>query len=307
MLKKLKKVMEKNIKYIDKNIKRKSEIVTKSLQFFKGTRIPLPSVVEISDSGVCNRSCVFCPRSNPEWIKEFDKKEFIKKELHEKICKELSQYDYSGIVVYSGFNEPLLNKACFENIARTRKYLPDAKIELITNGDVLNLSRLKKLFDSGLSTILISVYDGPEDMKKFENLCLEAELDERQFVIRNRYLPPEQDYGITMSNRSGLMENAIHSITSLKEPIKQPCYYPSYNLFIDYNGDVLMCSHDWGKKNILGNLNNDTILDIWMCENAKKSRFNLANSDRNFSPCNVCDVEGVLIGETHAKAWQDLK
>ena len=29
-----------------------------------------------------------------------------------------------------------------ENIKRTREYLPDAKIELITNGDVLNLTRI---------------------------------------------------------------------------------------------------------------------------------------------------------------------
>ena len=295
------------MKFLDKNIKRKSKIVSDTLQFIEGSKIPLPSVVEISDSGTCNRSCVFCPRSDPTWIKEFDNKEFIKKELHEKICKELSQCNYSGIVVYSGFNEPLLNKACFENIARTRKYLPNAKIELITNGDVLNLTRIKKLFSSGLSTLLISVYDGPEDMDKFQNLCKEANLDQNQFVIRNRYLPPEKDYGITMSNRGGLMENAVHSINSLKKSIKEPCYYPSYNFFIDYNGDVLMCSHDWGKKNILGNLNDDTIIDIWMSENAKKSRFNLANADREFSPCNVCDVKGSLIGSAHAKAWEGLK
>ena len=295
------------MKFLDKNIKRKSKIVDDTLQYVEGSKIPLPSVVEISDSGTCNRSCVFCPRSDPKWIKENDNKELIKKNLHEKICKELSEYNYSGIIVYSGFNEPLLNKACFENVARTRKYLPNAKIELITNGDVLNLERINKLFSSGLSTLLISVYDGPEDMIKFKNLCAEANLNENQFVIRNRYLPPEEDYGITMSNRGGLMENAAHSIESLKKSIKEPCYYPSYNFFIDYNGDVLMCSHDWGKKNILGNLNKDTILDIWMSENAKKSRFNLANSDRNFSPCNVCDVKGSLIGETHAKAWQGVK
>ena len=160
------------------------------------------------------------------------------KKLHEKILKELSQYNYNGIIVYSGFNELLINKACFDNIARTRKYLPTAKIELITNGDVLNLIKLKKLFISGLSTILISVYDGPEDMIKFKRLCEQAKLDKNQYVIRNRYLPPEDDYGITMSNRGGQMKNAVHSISSLKKSIKQPCYYPSYNLFIDYNGDV---------------------------------------------------------------------
>ena len=80
------------MKFLDKNIKRKSKIVDDTLQYVEGSKIPLPSVVEISDSGTCNRSCVFCPRSDPKWIKEFDNKEFIKKNLHEKICKELSEF-----------------------------------------------------------------------------------------------------------------------------------------------------------------------------------------------------------------------
>ena len=57
--------------------------------------------------------------------------------------------------MYSGFNEPLLNKQAYQNISSARDYLPDAKIELITNGDVLNITRLKKLFKSGLTTLLI--------------------------------------------------------------------------------------------------------------------------------------------------------
>ena len=298
--------MKRHIKFFDKNIHRKSEIVKNSLQHFKNTSIPMPSVIEISDSGTCNRSCVFCPRSDPEWMKEFDNKKFITKKLHKKICKELSENNYSGIVIYSGFNEPLLNVACYENIARTRKYLRDAKIELITNGDALNENKVIKLFKAGLTTLLISVYDGKEDEDKFYKMCENAGLAKEQYVIRNRYLPPEKDFGITISNRAGLMQNAEHSITALKESLKKPCYYPSYTFFIDYNGDVLMCSHDWGKKNILGNLKKNTILDVWISENAKRSRRNLANANRDFTPCNVCDVNGDLIGSKHVKAWRKI-
>ena len=184
--------------------------------------------------------------------------------------------------------------------------MPDAKIELITNGDALNLKRLIKLFNSGLSTILISVYDGPEDEEKFKKLVLEAGLNEKQYVIRNRYLPPEEDYGITMSNRAGLMSDAEHKIKPLVDPLEEPCYYPAYSFFIDYNGDVLMCSHDWGKKNILGNLNLSSIYEIWTSANAKRSRENLYNSKRSFSPCNVCDVKGSLIGKEHANKFKEI-
>lgn len=293
-------------KFIDPNIKRKSEIIQNSLQFDKDNKVPLFSLVEISDSGTCNRACSFCPRSDKDWINKFDNKEFIKSELHESIVFQLQDLNYNGIVVYSGFNEPLLNKDIYKNIAQTRSYLPGAKIELITNGDVLNEKRLLKLFEAGLSTLLISVYDGPEDMIKFEKMCKNVKLEKDQYVIRKRYLPPEENFGITMSNRGGLMENAEHSVPSLKKSLNTACFYPSYTLFIDYNGDVLMCSHDWGKKNILGNLNKEKIMDVWLSNNAMMSRKNLSKGNREFSPCNVCDAGGTLIGKKHVEAWEKI-
>ncbi|MBD1144432.1 SPASM domain-containing protein [Pelagibacterales bacterium SAG-MED37] len=293
-------------KFIDPNIKRKSEIIQNSLQYDRNNKVPLFSLVEISDSGTCNRACSFCPRSDKDWINEFDNKEFIKSELHESIVSQLQDLNYNGIVVYSGFNEPLLNKEIYKNITQTRSYLPGAKIELITNGDVLNEKRLLKLFEAGLSTLLISVYDGPEDMIKFEKMCNNVKLEKDQYVIRKRYLPPEENFGITMSNRGGLMENAEHSVPSLKKSLNTPCFYPSYTLFIDYNGDVLMCSHDWGKKNILGNLNKEKIMDVWLSNNAMMSRKNLSKGNREFSPCNVCDAGGTLIGKKHVEAWEKI-
>ena len=74
-------------------------------------------------------------------------------------------------------------------ILQELKIFARAKIELITNGDVLNLKNITKLFDAGLSTLLISVYDGPEDMDKFKKMCQDAKLNPDQYVIRNRYLP----------------------------------------------------------------------------------------------------------------------
>ena len=289
------------VKFLDKNIPRKLENVRKSLKYIKNTNIPLPSLVEISDSGTCNRKCSFCPRSDPNYI---DKKEFITDDLHRSICKQLSEHEYEGLLIYSGFNEPLINKNIYHNISVARSYLPNSKIELITNGDVLDKNRLLKLFESGLSTILISVYDGKEDEEKFIEMCNSSGLKKENFVIRNRYLPPEQDFGLTLSNRGGMMKDAEYSIKPLVKSSSRPCYLPSYTFFVDYNGDVLMCSHDWGKKNILGNLNKKSFYDIWTSQLSEISRKSVLRGNRNFSPCDVCDVHGTLIGKTHAEAWE---
>ena len=58
-----------------------------------------------------------------------------------------------------------------------------------------------------------------------------AKLTQEQYIVRHRYYSEEQDFGITLSNRSGLMENAEFKIASLKEPLKKLCYIPSYTFF----------------------------------------------------------------------------
>jgi len=285
---------------IDKNIPRKDKIVKDRIQFYNKTKTPLMSVVEISNSGVCNRKCSFCPRSDPNFKEVND---FISKELHHKIFYELSQLNYSGMVIYSGYVEPLLDKKIYSSISEARKFLPNAQIEIITNGDVLNLERLKMLFDSGLSTLLISVYDGPKEEEQFYKLCKKANLRDDQYVIRNRYMSSDKNFGLNISNRSGTLKNASYVIPPLKKALSSVCNYPAYTFFIDYNGDVQMCSHDWAKKFIAGNVKNEKIIDIWLNKNFKKARENLLNAKRGFSPCNKCDVDGELIGKNHASLW----
>ena len=286
-------------KFIDTNIVNKSKTVEENIQLIEhnGKMLPLPTEIEISESGTCNRTCSFCPRSDPKFE---DKKEFINNKLHEKMCIELKELNYKGTVRYSGFVEPMLDKNIFNLIKMVRDYIPEANIEMVTNGDPLNLTRLKKLFNSGLNRVLISAYDGKEETQKLQNLCISANLTESQYLVRHRYLSKDNDFGITLSNRSGLMENAEFKIDKLKEPLKNPCYIPSYTFFLDYQGDVLMCPHDWGKKVILGDLNKEKLLDIWFSNKSMQVRKMLNKSNRSFKPCDVCDVEGTFMGKKNS-------
>jgi 2-deoxy-scyllo-inosamine dehydrogenase (SAM-dependent) len=288
-------------KFIDPLIKRKNSI-TKNIQYYKNN-IPLPSVVEVSESGTCNRKCSFCPRSAPDFL---DVKKFVSEDLINKLSKELSIYDYSGLFLFSGFVEPMVDKNIYFLILIVRNNLPKARIEMITNGDALNKQRVKKLFKSGLSTLLVSIYDGKKEAEEMEKLLQNSGLSEDQFKVRHRYLPENRSFGITLSNRAGMMDKAEYIIPSLKEPMKKPCYYPHYTFFMDYAGEVLICSHDWKKKLIVGNLNNETFIDIWLNQKFNLARKNLYNANRNFAPCNKCDVTGTFMGSIHAKAWNKI-
>ena len=290
-----------DLKFYDPQIEFKEAQVGSRLQFLRGTKIPIPAEVEISESGMCNRKCSFCPRSDPNFEHV---NEFIDEKLHSKICDELSELNFTGLFIYSGFVEPLLDKNIYNLISYAKLKLSKARIEIISNGDVLNSKRLKKLYESGLDRIQISLYDGEEQHLEFVELGKSLNLTSNQYVLRPRYLPEEKNFGITLSNRGGMMENAEFKIPARKTTLDKTCFYPSYKFFVDYNGDVLMCSHDWLKKKIMGNVSKSKIIDIWLSKDYQEARENLSKAKRSQSPCNVCDVYGDLIGKEHNEAWK---
>ena len=76
------------------------------------------SVVEISNSE-CKKMFLLS-QSDPDYL---DVNEFISKKLHTKIFKELKELNYKGMVIYSGYVEPLLDKKIYECIAEARECL----------------------------------------------------------------------------------------------------------------------------------------------------------------------------------------
>ena len=263
---------------------------------------PMPSVVEISGSGMCNRKCVFCPRSDPDYNHV---NEFISPKLVDNLTKQLSSFGYDNLILFSGFVEPLLDKNIYNLLKIVKKNLPKSNIEIITNGDVLNKKRLLKLYESGLTCLLVSVYDGKEAEDKLLKLMKDARLKDHQYKLRKRYLPEKESFGISMSNRGGMMANAAYAIKNPETSLKRPCFYPNYIFFMDYNGDVIICNHDWGKKMIIGNMLEKSFKEIWLDEKWIKARKDLYDGNRDFLPCKNCLVDGLRMGSMHARAWKD--
>ena len=73
---------------------------------------------------------------------------------------------------------------------------------MITNGDPLNLERAQKLFDSGLSYLLVSAYDSEIQANEFRSMLSKIKnVSDTKYIVRNRYYGEEKDFGITISNR----------------------------------------------------------------------------------------------------------
>ena len=119
------------VKAIKLNLKRRTIIVDDKLQFFK--KKPIPSWIELSIIDVCNRTCSFCPKSDPSIAP--DTYQRMSLTLIDKLCRDLKRMKYKGSVTLCGYGEPMLHKEVFEVCKRLAKV---SFVEVVTNGDTLN-------------------------------------------------------------------------------------------------------------------------------------------------------------------------
>jgi len=297
-----------NHTYIEPSTFRKKEIVETNVRFHD--EVPIFNILEFNIFGACNRSCDFCPVSDSTFYTNVY--EGIEIELYEKIMRELSSVSYDGTILFSAFSEPLLNKKIVDLLKLTKLIVKNCKLEIVSNGDVIlkNKKILRNLFDSGLDVISISIYDGPVEYKAFKKIIKENNFSEDQVILRRRY-EQGSNFGMTVSNRAGLIDSnqyrskdeEVIEINTL--PLKKHCYYPFYQMVIDYNGDVLMCAHDWRKEKIVGNAKEENIIEIWKSKAIKEARLMLKEKNRTFLPCINCDVAGDVMGEPNFNAWVD--
>lgn len=291
--------------WLDPNLQRKSLIMEghMSSEEYQRAGFPLFSLFEMSITGLCNRTCEFCPRVDPAVYP--NRNENLSLDLHEKMMAELNQLEYSGIIGFSGFSEPLLHKELDQLIAISRAACPRSRLEVYTNGDFVTVEKLVRLFEAGLTSIHISLYDGPHQLEEFAKIREATGLGGHQVILRDRYYSSEEGYGLVLSNRAGMIDFKKTGVKPLTAPLRHKCFYPFYMMMVDHKGDVMLCSHDWGKKLVVGNLSKQTIVEVWAGELIRTARNRLGNADRSFLPCSGCDVKGTHIGGEHYARWDE--
>lgn len=284
------------------NLRRKSAYVD-AVQLKDG--IPMFSWVDLSLTEICNRSaghpraCKFCPRIDPAFYPNQNLHMSLR--LVESIADQLEALDYQGVVVLCGYGEPLLHPDVAQ-IVRTLKTVPKMRVELVTNGDFLGPLRMRELAKAGLDFFVVSMYDGEHQVSKFKDAFEAACIPPDQYLLRDRWHSEEDQFGLKLTNRAGVVtvgpQDPIPGSSSLS-----PCYYPTYQLQVDWNGDVLLCPQDWHKRLRFGNLNQDSLWDVWSSKRLHKRRQQLMQGRRCEHPCSSCNTDGTLHGHNHANAW----
>jgi len=281
----------KKVKGLRKNIERKQPSINEVVMY---NNFPLFSWIELNINELCNRTCEFCPRHDPKVYP--NQNLHMSLELAENIAKQLEDINYTGMINISGTGEPLLTKYISDIV----RVFGDRNIhiEIVTNGDKLKPKLIKDLYQAGLSQLVVSMYDGPEQIEYFNSLFEECGIEKHLYSLRDRWYEEEEDYGLLYTNRAGTMGKKLTQIE------KRACFYTHYSVYLDWNGDMLLCCQDMYNRTIkFGNVSEKKLVDMWKDSKLMKFRKKLKNGNRSLSPCNNCNANGLVFGQNHANLW----
>ena len=278
-----------NIQYVDDQIRG-------SFGFISGTNVPRPAWIEIGLNDFCNRRCVFCPKSEDE-IAPNHRHLLMPPNLAEKIAADLQQIGFDGLIMLAGYGEPMATPHLFAII---RQFAAVCRVEITTNGDFLQEENARGMVEAGIGRIVVSMYDGPEQIGHFTDLFCRAKVPADKFLLRDRWYGPERDFGIKLTNRAG----TVYAGNQAPLLQTQPCYYPHYSMMVDWNGDVFLCTQDWNRRVKSGNLALSSVKEVWTGSFYRKYRLRLFRGERSLPPCRNCNCDGTLHGRTHAECWE---
>ncbi len=279
--------------------------------------LPWPSAILIENTNGCNAQCVMCPRETLT-----RKRGFMEFGLFEKIIGEVSSAGRTPVVHLHGFGEPLLDESLPERI-RLAKACGIKRTYLVTNASLLFPETSRKIIEAGLDTMKISFYGTDEasyqaTMRRLdfkvtmhnirEFVRIRKELGKRTPKLILQYLPQEANEARTaefqslwrpvLDKRAGdcLNRSALHNYgggrayNRVGERIVSVCFYPWSALSVLWDGRAVTCCMDYNGVQEVGDLNSQSVTEIWNGPVLSAIRRNFGKLDyRGFPTCLSCD------------------
>lgn len=297
---------------------------------FRRNLLPFPRKVQIETTTACNADCVMCPHSS---IKR--PKGHMDYQLFRKIIDECAAHGTRVEEVYPFLNgELFLTPRWEEYLAYAREKLPAARLAVFTNGSLLNGENAQKLLAIGPDAVNISfdgtskqVYESVRRNLRFE----EVEENIRGFVSRRDsggYARPLLSVSVIemaatadgiqgfKAKWEGIADRvsvepyntwagavADRGVAGKKARTRVPCPRLWYNLTVLNSGKAALCCLDYDGQVELGDLNTESVSEVW---NGKRlleiRRLHEAGDYEASGMCRDCDY-GKYQAET-PRWWQ---
>jgi MoaA/NifB/PqqE/SkfB family radical SAM enzyme len=250
------------------------------------------------------------------------KRGFMEFGLFEKIMNELAGARRKPVVHLHGFGEPLLDPLLPERI-RLAKACGIEHTYIVTNGSLLFPETSRKIIDAGLDRMKISFYGTDEEsynatMRRLDFtvslqnikdfMRIRKELKKRTPKLILQYLPqeangakikefqslwrslPDKKAGDCLNISSLDNFGGGKSYTIVREKIMSVCFYPWTAMSVLWDGRAVTCCVDYNGVQSIGDVNVQSIEEIWNGPALSAIRKNFGKLDYSgFPTCLNCD------------------
>lgn len=266
----------------------------------------LPEIVQIESTNICNAKCVFCPRDEMHRLQGV-----MSMELFRKIVDECAALGITHVRVHN-YGEPFLDRHLVDKV-RYAKEKGIREVGMISNGSLITEKIARGMIDAGLDAINISVDAGGRDVFESTRVGLNydkvianverlvrirAELGKRRpklilsFVRQNNSADEQAFIEHWRAVADKIHVTELHNwagTLNRESDVNYPCYRPWLTFTVLWDGRVSLCCADFDGHTVLGNLNNQTIAEVWNAEPYRRVRREHLESGGP-DICRACDL-----------------
>ena len=294
----------------------------------KAAPLSTPLTLLIEPVSLCNLKCTFCPTGDVNLTKSTGKfRGFIDFDVYKKIIDDTKAFDSPIKMLHlQKDGEPLLHPR-FIDLVDYAKNAGIERVETTTNGIALSEELNEQLTQSKLDRLKISIYGlTTEEYKLNSGVSIDFQklvknIKDLYYKKRNftMYIKTMEE-GLPIGGREKfleifgnicdeiyfehcvdnwpdfksdnvvpIMDQRINILGAKTTPFKKVCPQPFYNLTVCADGEVTGCCADWAVKLKMGNVNNQSLLDIWNGQNFLEFRMMMLRGERSSHPiCGNC-------------------
>lgn len=313
-------VAKENLAYLDSVEIQSTDYVYMQQWFvWRIQHLDYPRAINVETVGRCNAKCNFCP--HPELDRKFDS---MSDKLFEKIVREASTFPpnrFNGFAVHS-VNEPFMDRKIFDRLALINEIVPQASISITTNMNVMpprfferirrirNISQWNVSFNSAEKreyeeTMRIDFDRTVANVKRLlhenrESPFVAAPItfsrvgtsaaQNTQFVTECEALFSEFVRGKDFQTLLLGKANWLGDVTDISPFFhgSDPCHQ-WVNFTVHCNGIVPHCCVDAKQRFPFGDVNKQSILEIYNGPHWRNLRQNVSGRDVVY-PCNTCNL-----------------
>jgi len=246
-------------------------------------------LIEIETFSFCNRKCWFCPNS---FVDRISTNSIMPENIYLDLLDQLAEIDFAGELTYSRYNEPLSQRNLFiKRVKQAREKLPHAILRANTNGDYVTRDYIEELCDVGFNQLWIQQYLANHEKYNHEKMKIRAQKKIKKLNLpatiltdipgcKLEYDLSYRDMTIHIRSRNFELDGSSRGDTvpiAAEYTRTQRCLQPSHNMYIDYNGSVMVCcalrSDVPGQESgIVGHISDGKLWDIYASEKYKPWR-----------------------------------